>query len=328
MNLRIVVKYLIGLAVIAGSAGFILGHLGAWIPQFDVLAHFRPHFLSMMITGLITLLAPRHGLAFLMLGAAVTLGLHPLKAWIDHLPQGDRNSHAVHAGSVGSSQIKIISLNSWHRHSDHDKLISYLVDQNADIVILSEFGPNKRYLLDTLRSRYPHQTDCTRIWSCSMALLSKFEFSEQGADKPLRGRPSQVRATFRVRGQKLTVIGTHIYRPIDDLQRHRREMRELGEQVRNLTGAVVVAGDFNTTPWSDSFRLFRDESQLAHMDSYLPSWPALAPQLAIDHLFHSENVHVRSISTHSAMGSDHLPLVAHIELATPIAGSIKKLALP
>ena len=344
MSLHFFRKFLIGSALAVGGVGFLLGLFGPWLSQLDVLAHFRLHFLCVLITGLSVLFAPRHGFRILLLGGVITLGLHPLIAWLDHPWQAIRahaddaaRSHLVNYQRIKSAGIKsqgtksqgikIISLNSWHRHADHQQLISYLHDQDADIVVLGEFGPNKRYLLKTLRRRYPNQADCAHIWSCSIALLSKFEFSSQGADKPSRDRPSHVWGTFNVGGQKLSVIGTHLYRPIDDLKRHRREISGLAEHVRNLDGAIVVVGDFNTTPWAHSFRTFRTESQLTAMNSYLPSWPAVAPQLAIDHLFHSENVRVRSVRTGGAMGSDHLPLVAHIELNSAGGKTLNRVAV-
>ena len=325
-------KLLFGSVLLFGGVGFVLGFFGSELPQLDVLAHFRLHFLTVFLTGLAVVMMPRHGFKLLALGGFITLGLHPAIARFDAPWQSNRafadagsanarikpdeiksdgikSNHAIKPG-----EIKIVSLNSWHRHKNHQGLLSFLAQEDADIVVLAEFGPNKRYLLKALAKRYPYQAECAQIWSCSMVLLSKFKFSAHGVNRPSRDLPSIVWGTFDFGGQKLSVVGTHLYRPIDDMKRHRREMRGLAKYVRTLPGEIVVAGDFNSTPWADSFRLFRDGAQLAASDSYLPSWPAVAPQLAIDHLFRSKNIRVRSLSTAHAMGSDHLPLVANIEI--------------
>jgi endonuclease/exonuclease/phosphatase (EEP) superfamily protein YafD len=87
-------------------------------------------------------------------------------------------------------------------------------------------------------------------------------------------------------------------------------------------GPLIVAGDFNLTPWSE---YFRDALSAAGLqDAALGfgiarSWPAqFAPVgMRIDHCLLSP--HWRSVSADvgPALGSDHLPLVADLQLQSP-----------
>ena len=83
---------------------------------------------------------------------------------------------------------------------------------------------------------------------------------------------------------------------------------------------LIVAGDFNVTPWSRHFRTALERSGLndcAAGHGLAPSWPSQFPPLGIriDHCWASH--HWRSIDVRlgPSHGSDHLPLIADLALA-------------
>jgi endonuclease/exonuclease/phosphatase (EEP) superfamily protein YafD len=106
-------------------------------------------------------------------------------------------------------------------------------------------------------------------------------------------------------------------RPIDEPAEHMTEIRGVASLARSTPDPVLVAGDFNATWWSHSFRVFEEESGLTHMGRFLPSWPAEArglPQLDIDHLWVSRSLTTEEVHLGPNIGSDHRPLVATMRL--------------
>jgi len=87
-------------------------------------------------------------------------------------------------------------------------------------------------------------------------------------------------------------------------------------------GPLIVAGDFNLTPWSEYFRraiVDADMHDAALGFGLARSWPAqFAPVgMRIDHCWLSP--HWRSVAADIGpeLGSDHLPLVADLQLLRP-----------
>jgi endonuclease/exonuclease/phosphatase (EEP) superfamily protein YafD len=246
----------------------------------------------------------------LVVAGLATLTVPALLAWTATVEESVR---------PGSSEIKIVSLNTWHANTGLDRLQAYLEHEDADLVLLVEFGPPKFALIDRLKGRYPFAAGCAQSWDCSVEVLSKHPIASAmaGRREAFDGPPRMV-VGFGAGARPLTVIATHMMRPIDGPNGHLKEMRRVAGIARGAPGPVIVAGDFNATSWSHSFRVFREESGLVHMGRYLPSWPSqsrgLPPQLNIDHLWVSEDLAVSDVHLGPDVGSDHRPLVAIVKL--------------
>ena len=86
--------------------------------------------------------------------------------------------------------------------------------------------------------------------------------------------------------------------------------------MRHIDGPLVLAGDLNTSPWSNAFRKLRAVAGLAPASTLMPTWPAwpvALPQVALDHIFVSPELAVAAAGTGPAVGSDHLPVWAQLE---------------
>lgn len=88
---------------------------------------------------------------------------------------------------------------------------------------------------------------------------------------------------------------------------------------------LVVCGDFNSSPLSTVYRkLGRDLRDVQCGSPRRATWPAAFPFWRIDHMFVSPDIKVRScqVTTQglSRRASDHLPLLAELELEPPGAG--------
>ncbi len=283
--------------------------LGVVSTYADAFSHLFGHAIGGIAGSVAALVWRRRALPVLLAGIAATLALHAGLAWI-----GTSETSAPRA----PGEIKLLSFNTWHSHADLDRLQAYIEREDADIVLVYEFGPSKLALIERLARIYPYAGGCAETWHCAVEIFSKRPLAtvETGRREDFDG-PPRVVATYGQGATQLTIVGAHVMRPIDGPNGHLKEMRRVAGIARTAMGPVIVAGDFNATSWSHSFEVFREESGLTHMGRFLPSWPAEVkglPQLTIDHLWVSEGPDDRDVHLGPNAGSDHRPLVATIRL--------------
>ncbi len=83
--------------------------------------------------------------------------------------------------------------------------------------------------------------------------------------------------------------------------------------------ALIVAGDFNMTPWSPAYRSLRHGSFLHSATRFARTWPAPAPFMPLDHILYRGQV--RIVNAEAWLGgparsaSDHLPVVVELAAA-------------
>jgi endonuclease/exonuclease/phosphatase family metal-dependent hydrolase len=83
--------------------------------------------------------------------------------------------------------------------------------------------------------------------------------------------------------------------------------------------ALVIAGDFNMTPWSPAYRSLRHGSFLHSATRFARTWPSWAPFMPLDHILYRGQVHITSAAAWlggpARTASDHLPVVVELTAA-------------
>ncbi|MEJ7599953.1 MAG: endonuclease/exonuclease/phosphatase family protein [Kofleriaceae bacterium] len=86
---------------------------------------------------------------------------------------------------------------------------------------------------------------------------------------------------------------------------------------------VVIAGDFNCTPWSSAFKTLA--CTLRPATRRARSWPARLPIVPLDHILYRGPLHVIRSGVWrggaARMASDHLPVIAELEYALSARGA-------
>ena len=88
---------------------------------------------------------------------------------------------------------------------------------------------------------------------------------------------------------------------------------------------LIIAGDFNSTPWSFTLRRQDEALGLVRRNQAMLSWPAMAfsrwnihmplPFLAIDHVYAGSDWVTLGAERGPALGSDHFPVVVTLALS-------------
>lgn len=304
------------LALLVANVALVLVAATGSTPPADVIAPLTGHLIGFGIAASVALILRRRMLPVLAAGVAVTIGVH---GWLGlagccgtPLPAADAGVTKV-AAHGPASRLTVLALDTWDGKGDPDRLARYLAAAPADVVVLSQLGPDRAQLLASLEAAFPHQVACGDARPCALALLSRLPLEASGSARIAPDQPAFVWA--RLAGP-VTVIATHLDAPRGDPWLHARQMSELAKFMRRIDGPLVLAGDLNTSPWSGAFRRLRAATGLVPASKLMPSWPAwpvALPQIALDHILVSPELTVLAAGTGPAVGSDHLPVWAQLE---------------
>lgn len=296
-----------------------LAALGGARGRLDVLAHFAPFWLvGAVAAGGYTFAAPRAlkpvfgGLGLAGLLACLFLMAPEYLRAIPHAPKNAPN------------QIKVIQLNAWRNNVDFAGTARWLAAQKADVIIMEEAEPP---LVAEVEAVTGLHLTCRR---CGISIYTRSEPVAQFKLQRTKHRPTRkVRpplafATIKVAGRDVTVVGTHTVWPTEPAWQ-RGQGDTIAEVLSSLPGSTtILAGDFNSTPWSHGRRLEDRRFGLTRITRGLFSWPARSvlspeaavpfPVLPIDHIYVGDAFKVVSVTRGPRLGSDHYPVVAVLSL--------------
>lgn len=253
--------------------------------------------------------------------------------------------------STGGPTLSVMTFNIWGRNRYLAELAGYIRGVDADVVLLQEVPPDyAAQELPSLKDAYPYQfAPYDDSGWAGVVILSRYPMrAAQIVDLGLeKGRP-QTRAVLDVNGQLVAVYGIHLSWPVSDARfalpsdsyilrvllgyddrRRNWEVEALIRRLQSEPYPYVIGGDFNTSDQSPTY-----QSLAAHMrDSFREagrgfgaSWPVsparglfalLPPVIRIDYLWHSPSLRALSAWRGQPAGSDHLPMLAVIELPRP-----------
>ncbi len=228
-----------------------------------------------------------------------------------------------------------------HAESLHlDPMVAIIREADADIIALQELSVSaaERFTLefgDVYPYRALHPTESSFL---GQGVMSRYPIT---ADVYWHIYLGHQRVALDMNGTTLTLYNTHPVHPFVDGFNTELRYEEVGEvlaQAADDSGAVILAGDFNTTDQSDDYRritaLYTDSFREAgsgfgftfpdfgHANSipkripvrYLP-----LPRLSrLDYVFHNE--HLRAVEAQvwpTSGGSDHRPFRVQLALVSP-----------
>lgn len=306
----------LGAALCAGAA--VAAHFGRVSLRWDILAHFAPLWLASGIAALLAAFLFRGYARALILGMA---GTAVLAAGALMAPEVLRDT-GPKAPPDAEDQLKVVQINLWSRNGSLDDTLNWVLAQDPDVVVMEETSPPLR---EKVRGLTGWHVSCA---TCEVMILSRRPPIRSEAVR-LRGpNPGPLtRAVFRDRRGRYAVIGVHYAWPTD-MEDHQAQEAGLAEVIaRGPRERTIVAGDFNSAPWSFSRRRWDAEFGLIRRDRALLTWPALQykrlrwlgwfPFLAIDHVYAGSDWATVSVERGPRLGSDHYPVVMSLAPAAP-----------
>jgi len=306
-------KALLATGIVLGVTFTLLGLLARWWPALDIVNNGLPFVAAAAI--LILAFAAFTRDRRLILPAALLAALNSLlviSALQGAAPEAPRGSPRF---------LRVVTFNLWYGDNRMEDVAKFLADANADAVVLQETTRDHGAVLrQALQSRYPY-----RIGDSGLVILSKHPILADGRlDRP--GYPPWISLMLRwarldVDGTTFELAGVHLARPFyPELQEE--DIEALTTFVQSRTLPLVVAGDFNMSPWTEKLGRFTQSTGLERYNSFCLTWPMrqgsvpLLPLVAIDNVFAASRGFAKIAAKGGPrLGSDHRPVIADIALA-------------
>jgi len=220
--------------------------------------------------------------------------------------------------------LRVATFNLWGGNDRMDDVARFLAATDADAVVLQEVtSEHGARLRQALQSRYPFS-----LGESGIVILSRHPILAEGRiDRP--GYPPWISLMLRwarldVNGTVFELAGVHLARPFyPELQQ--QDVAALIEFVHSRTVPLIVAGDFNMSPWTEKLARFTDATGLERYNTLHFTWPMrrtsvpLLLIVATDNVFASRGFAKIATRGGPRLGSDHRPIVADIALVPPAA---------
>lgn len=299
---------ILGIAFAVGAGITLLGLLAPLAPSFEITNHFRPFTLGgfLVLLAAVWLFRARSLMLPVLCFAIVNVALFLL-------PLSFKASEASPT-LAGAKTFKLISFNMWIGDRPLDDVARFLRAEDADVVLLQEFNSSHaKRLLPGLKEAYPHQLSCAEDRSCLMALLSKKPWSDAAFVKHSTSNPALIWARFGSGSAAYRIATLHNAWPFH-ANAQEKHTNWLIEWRKSISEPLLMAGDFNLTPFSWKLSKFAWKTGLKRYATYQRTWPGhrYAPAFLIDNIFSSDAFRPIEVRTGPALQSDHLPLIARI----------------
>jgi len=290
---------------------------------FDLFSHFRPHYAVLATCLGAAALAARAYPAGLVLTAVALLN-----AWaVRDLWPGA--AAAVAAPATEGAPLRVVSANVLDSNPTPGKVLDFVRGSDADLVVLVDAKSERwRGVLAALGDLYPHRAPDSWREGAPVILLSRRPVPVETVVRPAAAGADRPYVVARVAAPGATplVVGVHPASPkpteAEDSRERNYQLDHIGATVEGVAGPVIVAGDFNATPWSPHLRDLLAATGLRDTGAgrgWLPTWPVrLGPAgIPIDHVLIRGEVAVAGLRRGPDVGSDHYPLIADLRVGGP-----------
>lgn len=288
----------------------VAGLLTPILPATDFANHARP---LLTIASLLAVVAfHRYMVAWAVAAFNVGLLLLPLLTQAASMPPRD---------VVAGRKLTLVTFNLAQTRRPLDDVARFIDGTNADVALFQEVTrEHARSLQTALGDAYPYRFFCGDRPSCLHAVISKRPWTSIEHQSRTARRPEMTIVHFGPAGHRsLTIANIHMAWPFQPAHQP-LHIDRLIDFAREAGSPVILAGDFNATPWSHHLTRLQGGTGLVRHATYLRSWPAdgqfhlPAPLMLIDHVLSTPDIRTVSISTGPDLGSDHLPVVATLAL--------------
>ncbi|WP_240761367.1 endonuclease/exonuclease/phosphatase family protein [Nitrosococcus wardiae] len=307
----------------------LLRHEAWWIRAFDF-----PR-LQILALGLVVLLVFSffwdvqnvfEGMVLAVLAGALLLQSYKIFPYTPLAAKQVRNARAETSGNI----ISLLIANVLMSNRDAQRFLTIAREAGADMVLALE--PDQRWesQLRELEIEYPYTVKKPLGNRYGILLYSKLELVAPEIKFLIKEEIPSIHTQVRLASGQL--VRLHCLHPeppapteAEFSTERDAELLIVGKEVKGSHQPVIVAGDLNDVAWSYTTTLFQKTSGLLDprigrgmFNSYnarnlFMRWP-------LDHIFHSEDFFLVTMTRMPDFGSDHFPIYITLSLEPEAAG--------
>lgn len=302
--MKLFTNMLVGLASL-----LLLCSIGAWLGFVhwlgDVVALFVPYLAGGTAVLLLIFALIRQRTGVVLAAIALLLNLIPL---IGYLPL-----HRA-AAAAEPADLRLMVYNLYYRNNDLAAVLAEVETYEPDVIFLMEYSFAIQAQIEAEFADYPYRLLEPSRMTSGVALFSRVPLTASEVYRFEGTRIPVIEVTFDVAGEAVTLVGGHPWPPIDRWANlHALQVADVQRVAEQVTGPLIVAGDFNAAPWSFALRQLQAAAEVRDARlgfGGLTTWLGPPPiRLSLDHVFASEELTVQNYAHGQPGGSDHLPII-------------------
>jgi len=300
---------LLAVALTVAASVLPLGARLYW--TLELSTHFRVQYLAATAVLLVLVALRRQWAACAVLAAVGGISAASVLPYVP-LPFGE-------PAAAAGAPLKVLSINVSYRPFSARRLLEIIREADADVLIVQELTPHAESVLAALDTEFPHNRKFPANGPYGIGIWSRYEL-ESGATIAISRRPA-IEARVRGPSSTFTVIGVHLSAPITQRRAAARnqELRALAAHVAAIEGPLIVAGDFNATPYSPYFVEWLEATGLTDSRrgrTLSVSWPTMLPiaGIPIDHVTVNDDFTILSHRRLANFESDHYGVLVELVL--------------
>jgi endonuclease/exonuclease/phosphatase (EEP) superfamily protein YafD len=293
----------------------VAAFFGRYFWVLDLVANFRPQiFVGLVLCGLVLMMGKWRRVGAVTLAAAV-LNLVILLPLFVGSP-GDPDSSAP--------LLRVLTYNlRGSANQSYAEVVDFIRRNEPDLVLLHEAYRPWELAMEPLSSDYRIIRGRSDDLIFGTLVLLRGQLLDWESYGFAIDEPHALELEFIPRGwdRPVHVLSLHANSPTDSGRAALRDaqLEFAREWAERQEGPFVVAGDLNSTPWSWAFRRLlgaglRDSATGFGIQATYPADRNPLVRIPIDHILHSRDLGVRSRQLGAALGSDHFPVLADLEL--------------
>jgi endonuclease/exonuclease/phosphatase (EEP) superfamily protein YafD len=206
---------------------------------------------------------------------------------------------------------------------EHVAVTAWIRKENPDVLVVQEVDSQWREAFKGINDIFGYRIIVERKDDFGLAVFSKHRILSRTTDVlPFINVPALF-VVLDFRGVTTRIAAMHAPPPMSDVHiaARRGALDSIEAWIRKDPEAPsIVAADLNITPYTAVWRDFIRASGLVDPRrgrGVLTTWPAFAPdpfRIPIDHILHNGKFRTVSLKTGEWLGSDHLAMIAEVEL--------------
>ena len=317
---------LIAIALITVFAYFVSYY--GWTIYLELLSHFQVQYfiLSLVLLGVLILLRQKNYI-YIGLFLCAVLSLQTL-TWFwfpSHLlTTGDRRA-----------DLRVLIANINTQNKNYDLVLDLVRAEQPDVAVLMEVDSQWQTQLDTLNDLLPYSSGKAQPYNLGILVYSDRPLENNQIEFFNDDKNASVVTQLTVSGQPVTLLATHPLPPVkpSTFKSRNKQMDLVSQYLSKIKNPVILAGDLNMTMWSPYCRRLVRKTGLSNarkgfgiLPSWatsgtypqLPDWLIFALRIPIDHCLVSQDLKATNIYTGTETGSDHLPVIVDLEIASTL----------
>ena len=205
------------------------------------------------------------------------------------------------------SSLKIVSANIHLESKIDDKLVNYVQQKNADVVVLLEVSSIHVGEIAEYFKEYPYKQVIPQDNAFGLAVLSKrpTEFVTQHIENI-----PYIQAKVSLEGEIFDLFGIHAFPPMIPTFTKIRS-KQIEHFLSNTNQNTIVIGDFNAVEHDYVFQNKPMQLVPGHSITW-PNWGQHVFGIGIDHAFISKNLTVLRSEVGKNTNSDHYPIYIEV----------------